>query len=301
MRKILITGGTVFVSQTLAEYFVAKKEDVYVLNRNNRPQVEGVTLIEGDRYQLGDLLKSSDFDVVIDANAYTAKEIDLLLDALPSIKDYIFISTSAVYSEKSDQPFKETQETGPNAYWKDYGTNKIAAEKALQKRVPEAYIIRPAYIYGPYNNAYREAFIFDCAHAKRPFYLPQKSEMTLQFIHMNDICRMVEKIIMTHPKEKIYNAGNKETINLQEWVKMCYEVVGESLKIVEVPASVNQTSYFSFTSYQYELDVTNQTQLIGETCDFKEGIKESWAWYQDNQSLVNKRDYQGFIDNQLIR
>ena len=42
MKKVLITGGTVFVSRYIAEYFVAKGGDVYVLNRNTRQQSKGV-------------------------------------------------------------------------------------------------------------------------------------------------------------------------------------------------------------------------------------------------------------------
>ena len=44
MRKLLITGGTVFVSQYIAKYFVAKGDQVTVLNRNIRPQVPGCGL-----------------------------------------------------------------------------------------------------------------------------------------------------------------------------------------------------------------------------------------------------------------
>ncbi len=46
MKKMLVTGGTVFVSRYIAEYYVAKGYDVYVLNRNSRKQSAGVTLIE---------------------------------------------------------------------------------------------------------------------------------------------------------------------------------------------------------------------------------------------------------------
>ena len=48
MKKILITGGTTFVSKYAAEYFLKTGYDVYVLNRNSKPQVEGVNLIEGE-------------------------------------------------------------------------------------------------------------------------------------------------------------------------------------------------------------------------------------------------------------
>ena len=34
MKKVLVTGGTVFVSKFAAQYFVDKGYEVYVLNRN---------------------------------------------------------------------------------------------------------------------------------------------------------------------------------------------------------------------------------------------------------------------------
>ena len=36
MRRILVTGGTVFVSRFVANYFAQKGDDVYVLNRNSK-------------------------------------------------------------------------------------------------------------------------------------------------------------------------------------------------------------------------------------------------------------------------
>lgn len=38
MRKILVTGGTVFVSKYVAEYYMSQGDKVYVLNRNTREQ-----------------------------------------------------------------------------------------------------------------------------------------------------------------------------------------------------------------------------------------------------------------------
>ena len=40
MKKILVTGGTVFVSRYVAEYFAKQGNQVFVLNRNSRPQSE---------------------------------------------------------------------------------------------------------------------------------------------------------------------------------------------------------------------------------------------------------------------
>ena len=48
MKKVLVTGGTIFVSRYIAEYYVAKGYEVYVLNRNSREQSKGVKLIQAD-------------------------------------------------------------------------------------------------------------------------------------------------------------------------------------------------------------------------------------------------------------
>lgn len=125
-------------------------------------------LIEADRYHLGDRLRDLHFDVVIDTG-YTAKEVELLLDALGSYENYVFISSSAVYPDNLPQPFAEETPLAENTYWRKYGTDKIKAEAVLQKRDPDAFIIRPPYLYGPMNDIYREAFVFDCAMADRPF------------------------------------------------------------------------------------------------------------------------------------
>ena len=169
--KILVTGGTVFVSRYFAEYYVKKGHDVYVLNRNTRPQSAGVTLIEADRHALGSKLRGHHFDVVIDT-AYNADDINDLLSALDSFTDYIHISSSAVYPEYAPQPFSEDTPQAVNCFWGKYGTDKSAAEAALLEKVPHAYILRPPYLYGPMNNVYREAFVFDCALAGRKFCLP---------------------------------------------------------------------------------------------------------------------------------
>ena len=62
--KMLITGGTVFVSRYTAEYFVCREHEVYVINRDSRPQPERVTLVKSDRHSLKGFLKGMHFDAV---------------------------------------------------------------------------------------------------------------------------------------------------------------------------------------------------------------------------------------------
>lgn len=298
MKKVLVTGGTVFVSRYIAEYYVAQNYDVYVLNRNSREQSKGVTLIQADRHNLGEILKEFDFDVVIDT-AYNSDDVELLLNALGSYKDYILISSSAVYPEYAPQPFEENETLGINKYWGKYGTDKIEAENTLLKRNPNAYVLRPPYLYGQMNNVYREAFVFDCALESRKFYLPKNGDMKLQFFHINDLCRFIDIILDKKPSQHILNVGNENAISVREWVELCYEVTGNEVSFVNVYDDIEQRNYFSFYNYEYYLDVSKQVELMPETKPLDEGLKEAFEWYKDNTDKVNKKPFFDYIDKNL--
>ncbi len=295
MKKMLVTGGTVFVSRYIAEYYVDKGYEVYVLNRNTREQSAGVKLIQADRHNLGSILKEYHFDVVVDT-AYTDQDVDLLLDGLESFDDYILISSSAVYPEYCQQPFRECEQVGVNQYWGQYGTDKIEAENTLLRRKPNAYILRPPYLYGPMNNVYREAFVFDCALQDRCFYLPKDGEMQLQFFHVEDLCRFIDVLLVRKPEQHVFNVGNVETVSIRQWVEMCYDIVGKEVEFKNVYENIEQRNYFSFYDYEYYLDVSKQHELLPNDKDMCKGLKEAFAWYKDYEDEVNKKPFFAFID-----
>lgn len=299
MQKILITGGTTFVSRFAAEYYANKGNEVYVINRNSKAQVNGVKLIDCDRTKLGNRLKGMHFDVVLDVTAYTEEHVKTLLYALDSFDDYIFISSSAIYPETNIQPFTENQPCGKNAVWGDYGTNKLAAEKYLLNNLPSAYILRPPYFYGVYENLYREPFVFDCAEKDCPFYIPENGEMKLQFFNVKDLCRFIDILLEKHPENKIFNLGNKETVTIKDWVTLCYKAVGKTPKFVSVDKSVNQRNYFCFYDYEYTLDVSRQYELMSSTVPLEDGLTEEYEWYKSNHNAVIPKPYIEFIDNNL--
>lgn len=298
MKKILVTGGTVFVSRYIAEYYVKKGYEVYILNRNHWPQPKGTRLILADRHQLGSVLFPFHFDVIIDT-AYTSEEVEALLNALGSYDQYILISSSAVYPEYCPQPFTEETPTGPNRYWGIYGINKIDAETRLLTRNPNAYIIRPPYLYGPMNNLYREAFVFDCALKNRPFYLPADGSMKLQFFHIHDLCRFLDALLKSTPSQHIFNVGNKTAVSALEWAALCYRIAGKMAEFVFIPGDIEQRNYFSFYSYEYYLDVSKQSLFLMGVKSLEEGLEESFSWYQSNPEKVIKKPFLHYIDTVL--
>ena len=120
MKRILVTGGTVFVSKIVASYFASSKfkdeYQVYVLNRNNHPQVENVILIHSSRENLKNKLEEYKFDIIIDITSYTKNDVKSILDSLGDTKTlvekYILLSSSAVYPETLPLPFSENNKLG---------------------------------------------------------------------------------------------------------------------------------------------------------------------------------------------
>lgn len=298
---ILITGGTTFVSKYTAEFFVSEGNNVTVMNRGSRPQVSGVVHINCDRTQTDGILKGKHFDLILDITAYTEEHIRTLLDSGVTFDDFIFISSSAVYPETNTQPFTEDQTCGYNSVWGDYGMNKLSAERYLQANVPDAYILRPPYFYGIYENLYREAFPFDCALQDRKFYIPENGNMKLQFFNVIDLCRFIKIILEERPEEHIFNVGNKETVTVKEWVELCYKAAGKKAEFVSVSSDVPQRDYFCFYNYEYVLDVSRQNRLMPDTLPLEKGLTEEYNWYRNNpQSVYFRKPYMQYIDKNLV-
>ena len=142
--------------------------------------------------------------------------------------------------------------------------------------------------------------MFDCAENDRPFYIPNNGEMKLQFFNVSDLCRFIEILLNEHPKEKVFNVGNKKSVSIKEWVSLCYRAASKEAKFVSVDSSINQRDYFPFYSYEYEIDVSKMETLMKDTISLFYGLKEEYEWYRDNKdSVYNRKPYLEFIDNNL--
>jgi len=140
---------------------------------------------------------------------------------------------------------------------------------------------------------------FECALRKRKFYLPGEGKMGMQFFYIKDLCRMIDAIIEKKPQQHIFNVGNEEMISIYDWVKLCYQIVETPLEVVNVSEELEQRSYFSFHNYEYQLDISGQKALLGETTDLEKGLRESFLWYREHKEEVNVKEYFAYIDAHL--
>ena len=123
--------------------------------------------------------------------------------------------------------------------------------------------------------------------------------MPLQFFHVRDLCRLMERLLLAPPAQRILNAGNPQTVTIRQWVEACYAVLGKTPCFVPVAQSVPQRSYFPFLNYAYRLDVTRQQALLPDLIPLEEGLAQSCAWYREHRSLVRVKPLLAYIDHNL--
>lgn len=301
--KILVLGGTQFVSWYITKRFVEEGFEVTTLNRGNKKGVHGDKIEElyADRHDLNQMkkiLNRKRFDYIVDVTAYTRLDIENLYESIDMniLKGYVFISSSAVYKESETLPIKEDFSIGENRFWGTYGTNKIHAENYLLEKMTNekfpAIILRPPYIYGEGNNVYREAFVFDRLKENGKIILPNDGKKVIQFLHIEDLYMIIKTILEKNLKSGVFNVGNRNGITFKGWVEECMKVYGKETEIIDFyykEKNYKEREFFPFHDYQYLLDVSDITKIIEPKINLEEGLKRALDWYLLNEEKVDKK------------
>lgn len=205
-KKILAIGGSYFIGRVFSILASqnAEQYELHVVNRGNYPlNLPGVAEYRCDRAEpqkIAAFFPDSKFDALIDFCAYNPGDIEPMMAALKDkIGHYIYISTSSVYAVGKQGAMVETDPVlepvfnDPNAA---YVTNKMLLEKELTEAaahygVPET-ILRPTFIYGPYNYAPREAVYIEQVVRGNPLPCATDAVGKFQMVYVTDIARALQ-------------------------------------------------------------------------------------------------------------
>ena len=233
-KKILAIGGSAFTGRVFSIQ-TSKNPDyeLHVVNRGQFPlHLETVKEYKSDRHtpiMIKHLLPKIDFDVMVDFCAYAPGDASSILEMLKGrIKHYIIFSTASVY-EPFDHKLKfegdpvVTKTEGDRVT--DYIYNKVlleqeAVETCERLSIPYT-ILRPTFIYGPFNYAARESYFVELI--ARGHVVPVPSDATAKFnmVYVFDVARALE--LMMNNK----NAYN-ETFNLSAPEEVTYSMLLEA-------------------------------------------------------------------------
>jgi nucleoside-diphosphate-sugar epimerase len=154
-KRILILGGSGFVSGTLARMAVDRGHEVTVVTRGRRAVPSGASVVTVDRNDRAAFRRClstlPEWDLVVDTIGYTPDDTrqDVTVFSRRT-KRLVFISTDFVYDPNSREIPRTEHGT---SYANDgYGGLKRQAEIVLQQTPVELLpwtILRPSHIYGP--------------------------------------------------------------------------------------------------------------------------------------------------------
>lgn len=161
-RTLLVLGGTVYLSKTIARMAAERGMRVTVAARGESGEPpEGVEFVRIDRSSPAGVapLAGRSFDAVVDVSRIPA-QIGPVLDALADgAGHWTFVSSISVYADPSthdDRTLEPTPADETETSLELYGRNKVACENLVRERLGDrALIPRPGLIVGAGDNADR--------------------------------------------------------------------------------------------------------------------------------------------------
>jgi nucleoside-diphosphate-sugar epimerase len=290
--KILVMGGTEFVSSSLTKYLISKGYIVDIFTRGIKPiKYDGIRKhLKGDRKSIEDLkvnISNERYDYIFDISAYVKEDVKKLIAILnkENLKRYVFCSSGSVYVP-SDEIVTEEFARGENANWGSYGLDKKEVEDYLltlweDEKFPVT-IFRPTYIYGEENNLYREIYFFDRITKGLDVPIPNGNEET-QFVYISDLVKVFESAIHADKTVgKAYNVTHSQILTWQQLVETTIKVVNRKINIKKVDSEkVNVREYFPFRNVTYLLDTKKAEKdgLYIPEIDLLEGLELTYKWY----------------------
>ncbi len=254
--KILILGGTGFISGRLVGRLVELEHDVTVFTRGvspipaNFPSVAAV--VRGDRADpesLRAVVNGRTFDVVFDMVAYTASDSDTAVQVFRGhLGRFIHCSTISVYMVSNDVqcPITEDQDKGPlmphwprNPFGMDYGIGKRGCEEVLWSEHDEVdfpvTMLRPTYVSGPGDPIRRDHFWIQRILDGGPLLVPGIGDFAFQQVFLDDVVQAF-LLLLDHPDSvgKAYNVAAEEIFSLNDYLHALGALLGREPEMIHI-------------------------------------------------------------------
>jgi nucleoside-diphosphate-sugar epimerase len=299
-KRVLILGGSYFIGRVFS--IMAERTgdfELWVINRGRfplkKPEIHEYVFNRHDRI-LGKILeKEEPFDAFIDFCAYEPGDCSEIICLLKEkIKHYIEISSCSVFAPTEEirhenSLFVSQQPKNPV---EEYAYKKMMLEKEVQNTcgvcgIPYT-ILRPCFVYGPFNYAPRESWYFDLILKTKKIPVPVDVQTEFSFVYVKDIARAIMGCINNDAAyNKSYNLSAPENINYSKLTEVLICLM-PGITTVEIPLKeiYAQNIPVPFPLEQNELfnGEKAQADLAFRYTMFAEGMKEAFETYKASHS-----------------
>lgn len=276
-KKILILGGSRFHGCQMAEHFLQTGHEVHVLNRGRYRErfAPGIRHLLADRNDVEtarNVLQDNCYDVVIDNNAYTRSQVNIILDILNGrYGHYVFTSTAAVYLKLSSG--RKLQEEDANGAVcglytpgvKEYALNKFAAERAILAKAQDSNytILRFPNIYGEGDFAGKLTYYYFRLKDGKLLLLEEEIER-FSLIYVKDVVSVFEAVAGNSSCfGKIINVADPVDYDYNEFFSFVYRELFSYGKLLLMPArKMWEGGYFTSFPWSPVLDLSVAGNLL---------------------------------------
>lgn len=247
--KLLIIGGSGFVSSNLAQIALTYGHEVWVLTRGNKPVPAGTISLKADRSDrpaFKKVLEAANvrWDAVLDCICMNAKDAGQDIEVFNNLaKQLIVISTDIVY-EPSTRRFPQSEESD---HWlsEGYAGNKRLCEleflNAGAGKIPWT-ILRPGHIFGPGSQLgclplhQRDPELIERLVTHKPISLVGGGHFLLHPVFVIDLCELMINLV---GNEKAYNrifcVGGPDVIECRKYYELIADILGVEIVIKDIP------------------------------------------------------------------
>lgn len=247
--RLLILGGSGFLSGTLARAAVSAGHAVWTLTRGLRPPVPGVTALTADRKDAAAFEKAiadaagPGWDLVVDCIGFDPADARQDVAVFRTrARHLVFISTDFVYAP-AQRTFPQ-QEDNPHYASEGYGGKKRLCELELIGADTGSMrwtVMRPCHIYGPGSLLGclpmhgRDARLLDRLRAGEALRLAGGGHFLQQPVLAADLAAMALSCAGNERAHRgIFHAAGPDVIESREYYRIVADALGATLAVEEL-------------------------------------------------------------------
>ena len=253
-----------------------------------------------NRFQIEELFRNNNFEIIINLAAQAGVQYSIenphsyiennitgfvnLIDAAKKykVKHFIYASSSSVYGDREDVPFKETDNV-------DFPISLYAASKKSNELIAHTYThlydlrttgLRFFTVYGPWGRPDMAPFIFTKRILEnKPIHVYNKGEMERDFTFVDDIIDGIVSIIQekgNNSKYNLYNIGNSEPVKLMDFISSIENITGNKAVIEFKPLRSGDVlrTFSDISKIRKDYGFTPKTSINA-------GLREFIKWFKN--------------------
>ena len=314
--RTLVIGGTHFVGRHTVDALLEHGHQVAVLNRGLSPDPlpSEVERLRADRTRPEEFLSAlagRSFDAIIDCIGFRPAEVQTVVERFrDQIARYVFISSVSVYRPSGVLPIDESRPLVQESSW-EYPRQKVECEQALERAGQEGGFpwvsLRPAYIYGRYNNNPNAEFrFFARIEQGGVVVVPGDGEFVFHQTHGRDLAlATVASLERDEAVGKIYNIAGAYAQTAKEFVKAVGEAMGRPVATALARGVTRRRDTAPFFFFQtrppqvYSIERARRDLGWEPRFDIVEGLRDAYDWYVET-GYADTHEYDFSADEKVL-